>query len=94
MGVAELMRAVLATQMELSSTLQGIWDELRLQNDIAAMDWFLRSGMSGEGWAGEQFAEWLPQWCGKQLTRVQAEGQGNGVRGEGSSAGAGGFGRK
>ena len=90
MGVMELMRVVLAMQMELSSTLQGIRDELRLWNDIVAMDWFSQSGMSGEGWTGERFAEWLPWWCGEQLARVQAEGQGNGARGEGSSAGAGG----
>ena len=94
MGVMELMRMVLATQTELSSTLQGIRDELRLWNNIAAMDWFSRSGMSGEGWTGERFAEWLPRWCGEQLALVQVEGRGNRARGEGSSTGAAGFGRK
>ena len=47
MGVTELMWAILATQTELSSTFQGIQDELRLQNDIAAMDWFSCSGLTG-----------------------------------------------
>ena len=72
-GMSEMMQEVQATQKELAGTLQGIWDELRLQNNIAAMDWFSRSGMSGVGWTGEHFAEWLLRWCSEWFARVHAE---------------------
>ena len=67
MWVTKLMWAILATQMALLSTFQGIRNELRLWNNIMAMDWFSHLGLTGEEWTRERFAEWFPQWCGERL---------------------------